>query len=206
MVNHVVLCLSRVQNQMLIPIVFVFIALVQLNVSLVSAKYYIIDPLSNTTWRAGGQASVRWQLRGEVSKNPTVSLELIAGAGANAKWVDTLCDQISNYATNCQFTVPDYLPTMPSGYLVRINYRDGATPNFDYSGRFQIIGKSTGNDNKPPRRPSPTACITCNAPPGTDLSRFKDVMDPNSSTASLLSFGALQLLVTLFSVLIISIQ
>lgn len=152
-------------------------------VSLVDCSYFITDPLSNTTWSTGQSVVVRWRIRGSASSNPKISVELIAGQTNNARWVDTLCDGISASATDCSWTVPAYLPTMPSGYSVRINYLNGPNPSFDYSPRFRITGSSMGNDNQPPMRPAPSACITCNAPPGTDLSQFIDLRDPNSSSA-----------------------
>jgi hypothetical protein len=161
------------------------IVLLAINVmQCIQCSYFIIDPLSNTTWSTGQAVTVRWRIRGAASTNPKIAVELIAGPANNGRWVDTICDNISSLSSDCSWTVPDYLPTMPSGYSVRINYMNGPNPNFDYSPRFQIKGASMGNDDQPPIRPAPSACITCNVPPGTDLSKFTEVRDPNSSASS----------------------
>ena len=127
----------------------------------VDARYYITDPLSTAVWKVGSPASMYWSIKGEGEAQPqSITVDLIAGPQSKSEWVDTICEDLPATATSCTWgKVPMYLPSLPSGYGIRIRYNGVAEPDYDYSPRFQIQGTVAGSDSKLPRRPPPTTCI-----------------------------------------------
>jgi hypothetical protein len=135
------------------------------------ARYFITNPLGNVTWQVNQPAYMTWIIKPEGPTANKLTVDLIAGADANSsKWVANICDNLPPTATSCSWaTVPAYLPTLPSGYSIRIDY-NLEPPEYDYSPKFQIIGLKTGSDQNLPRQPPPEACI---------VNCTGDIVDPN---------------------------